>query len=75
MVSTEVEEARARQALLKVQDAGRDLEAARVHLVLRAQVAIAAGADDQSIAQAAGVSVHTLRSWLTGRTPHAPVSL
>lgn len=74
MEGTEVEEARARQALLKVQDAGRVLETARVQLVLRAHVAIAAGADEQSIAQAAGVSVRTLRSWLTGRTPHASLS-
>lgn len=63
-------EARARQALLTVQEAGVELEQARALLVTRAQVALAAGADEHSVAAAANVAAQTMRSWLTGTAPH-----
>ncbi|GAA1174212.1 hypothetical protein GCM10009584_14260 [Ornithinimicrobium humiphilum] len=56
---------RATAALAKVQASGRELEEVRHVLVRRAAVALAAGADERSVAAAAGVQVPTLRRWLT----------
>lgn len=57
----------AASALHKVAEAGREIELVRGVLVRRAEVALAAGADERAVAKAAGVQVMTLRRWLTHR--------
>lgn len=56
-----------RRAVDRVREAGLDLEEARALVVLRAEVAIAAGAELAAVAAAAGVRPATLRLWLTGQ--------
>lgn len=56
-----------RRAVDRVKEAGLELEEARAVLVLRAEVAIAAGAKLPAVAAAAGVRPATLRLWLTGQ--------
>jgi len=57
--------ARAVAALGKVREAAQEMEEVRAVLVRRAVVALAAGADERSVATAAGVELATLRRWLT----------
>ncbi|MFK5645130.1 hypothetical protein ACI3ET_01260 [Ornithinimicrobium sp. LYQ121] len=64
---TEEETYRAREALHHVTQASRQLEEVRNLLVLRAEVALAAGATPTDVAAAAGVRLVTLRTWLTRR--------
>lgn len=54
MLLTGEEEIRARKALHLVEDAARELDEARTLLLLRAEVALAAGADESAVCRVAG---------------------
>lgn len=64
---------RAQATIEHLRTAGMELEQARTLVVIRAEVALAAGGDLRTIAQAAGVQPATLRTWLTRRRgPSSP---